>query len=405
MINIKFNKNKMNKIYSTMLAGITSLTLVSCSKEEDIKSLKVKDNKAYTIEHNTEVPFLYEVTKYDAIKSKNQPYEMPNITKSYDVKCTPSEFKKYLNEENVTWNDIRTTINNSKFNDYHKTLLTEGVNNLEKHNFNMDLSVLNYNLKNVEVFKKNNTETEVLGTFDTFNHIIEVNENLTGDKYDIVFLHEMLGHGMTDAYIDDKKVYCSIDNPCYVIDEYDNHVGFTIYGNTFTEAMAQIIAVTALDKQPKEEYMSAYDIAMFELILLCKDNNIELHDYANYGVNKITNAMNNNNHIITYNLIAQINANHELSILKENPEISSGDMMYEYLCETIDESYNNGKNLNEINNHMIDLFNSYREYIYPLYNSNNDEILAFNSDFINVNALYDSLGQYAIDNNKTKVLK
>ena len=137
MINIKFNKNKMNKIYSMLLAGITGLTLASCSKEENIKSLKAKDNKAYTIEHNTEVPFLYEVTKYDAIKSKNQPYEMPIITKSYDVKCTPSEFKKYLNEENVTWNDIKTTINNSKFNDYHKKLITEGVNNLEKHNFNM----------------------------------------------------------------------------------------------------------------------------------------------------------------------------------------------------------------------------------------------------------------------------
>lgn len=405
MIKIEFNKNKINKIKSMLLAGITGITLVSCHKEDDIKSLYVKDTKAYTIEQNTEVPFLYEVTKYDAEKSKGQPYELPTIAKSYNTKCIPIEFKNYLNEENVTWYDIKTTINNTNFNDYHKNLLIKGINNLEKHNFNMDLSVLNYNLKNTEIVTKNNDEKEVLGTFDAFNHKIEINENITGANYDIVFLHEMLGHGMTDAYIDDKQVYCSIDNPCYIIDENNNHVGFTMYGQTLTEAMAQIIAVTALDKQPKEEYRCGYDLAMFELILLCKDNNINLPDYANNGVNKLINEMNKNNHLTTYNVIAQINSNHEASILNETPEILSSEIMYTYLCETIDESYNNGKNLNEINNHVKDLLNSFQEYIGVLCNPNNEVIIVNNKDFINLNTLYDSLGQYAIENNNTKVLK
>jgi hypothetical protein len=53
------------------------------------------------------------------------------------------------------------------------------------------------------------------------------------EKYELVFLHEMLGHGMTDAYYDASQVYCSIDQPIFVIDSNNNYVGNSFFGEAF----------------------------------------------------------------------------------------------------------------------------------------------------------------------------
>ena len=139
-----------------------------------------------------------------------------------------------------------------------------------------------------------------MGTFDCFNHEIKLcndikdNDKYNNDKYNLVFLHEMLGHGMTDAYYDEMKVYCSIDQPVIIKDDNGNIAGNSLYGQAFTEAMAQIITVTALNKQLTKERISYYDLCMVQLLMLCEDNNCSIVDYANNGVNYLTDKMKEN---------------------------------------------------------------------------------------------------------------
>ena len=54
---------------------------------------------------------------------------------------------------------------------------------------------------------------------------------------------------------------------------------------------------------------------------------------------------------------------------------------------------------------MQELFNYYGEYVLTFKNANNDEIVAYNKDFINLTVLYDDLGKYAYQNNNTYKLK
>jgi len=404
MIN-NFRYYLRKRITPILLAGVTGFATFGCSKDEDSKIMDINENASYTLEQNSDVPFIYDVTSYNAEEAKNKVYEMGKIHKSYESKCTPIEFKEYISDKEVTWEDLKTTIKNTKFDEYHKNLLLIAISNLEKYNFNMDLSVINYNLKNIKIIYKEFEDDEISGEFDCFNHTMTMSKNIQGKKHDIVFLHEILGHGMTDAYIDDAKVYCSIDSPSFIIDNNQKYVGYSLFGEAFTEAMAQIIAITALDKELSEEYMSAYDLTMVELLMLCKDNNCQLHEYANYGVKHLINKMNKKGYEHSYDLIAQTTYNLESSIFNEEMKISSGELMYDYLCSSISNDSEKGYTLEEMNMHMQQVFNYFGEYVLTFKTTNGDEMVAYNKDFINLTALYDDIGSYAYSINPTYRMK
>jgi hypothetical protein len=380
-------------ITPVLLAGLTGATIVSCSKnnEEETKKFN-KNNDAYTLETYEYHPFQYKITKYDSDKCKNQLYEFKNI-KTYDVKCTPEEFKKYLNEENVTWDDVKQTINNSKFDEYHKELLLKGINNLQKNNFNIDLAPINYNLKNTNIkYKSKYEKDDVSGSFDCFNHEITILNNIEDkEKYEIVFLHEMLGHGMTDAYIEDSKIYCSIDQPVYIIDG-ENYMGSSIYGEAFEEATAQIIAITALDKQLSSKYMCAYDMNMIELLMFCEDNNCTIEEYANKGVDYLTKKMNMNNIYDPNGIISVITYNLSES---KNIEVPSQQVLYEYFKEVVDDSYEEGKTFKQINERVSNAFNAANEYVMTNKNANGESFTGLDNDILNLTTLYSDIGAYA----------
>lgn len=401
--NLKTNLKR--RIIPILMAGVTGIATFSCSKKEDIDNINTSGNSSYTLEQNNIIPFMYDVTSYNAEEAKNKVYEMRKIQKSYEEKCTPIEFKEYVSDKEVTWDDLKLTIENTTFDEYHKNLLLRAIDNLKKHNFNMDLSVINYNLKNINVIYKDLNDNKVSKEFNCFNHTLTIEKDIKDDKHDIVFLHEVLGHGMTDAYIEDKKVYCSIDKPTFIIGENNKYSGYTLFGEAFTEAMAQIIAITALDKQLSTEYRSAYDLTMVELLMLCKDNNCELYEYANYGVEYLIDKIDKNGFEHSYDLIAQITSNLESSDFNEEPINTSGTLMYAYLCNSLEKDIEKGYTIEEMNRHMQELFNYYGEYILTFKNANNDEIVAYNKDFINLTVLYDDLGKYAYQNNNTYKLK
>ena len=405
MININYISKRIVPI---LVAGTTIISVAGCSsKKENKVEITNTYNNAYSIEKYKDVPYLYSIKSYDTEKAKGTTYEMKKIHKSYDIKCTPIEFEKYTGESNITWEDVRNTINNSKFDEYHKGLLLKGINNLEDNNFNANLSALNYNIKNIEIEYVDSYQRDgILGEFNCFEHKITLAEKIEDSKkYEEVFLHEMLGHGTTDAYLDDSKVYCSIDTPTYVTNTSNKFVGYSLYGEAFTEAMAQIIAITALDNDLCEEYQSGYDLDMVELLMLCKDNKCSLSDYANYGVNKLIEKMKTNGIDNPYSTIAMISYNHESAVLDDQMEILSEQLMYEYFCERISDEQNKGKTIEEINKDMQNVFASYNNYVLTFKNNNHDDIVAYNADYINITRLYEDIGHFAYTNSNMNIIK
>ena len=399
MINIKYITKRA---IPTMVATVTALSAYSCStkKENSEKEIMNINNSTYTLEQYTDIPYLYNIQSYDSEKAKGTPYEMKKIHKSYDTKCVPATFKNYIDEKNVTWEDLKLTVNNSKFDEYHKQLLLRGINNLKKNNFNIDLSAINYNIKNINIeYVDEYHDKDVLGEFSCFEHKIRLSKNINNQKkYEIVFLHEMLGHGMTDAYIDDTKVYCSIDTPTYVIDENNKYIGYSLYGEAFTESTAQIIALKALDNDLCEEYMSGYDLVMAEQLMLCKDNNCELDEYANYGVDCLIKKMKQNKIDNPYEIIAMVSHNLETSKIKEKMEISSDEVMYNYFIERIQDELESGTSFQELNDKIRNVFGSLYDYIITIEDSlNGEEIVAQGCDYIYLTRLYNDLGSYAFE--------
>ena len=410
--NLKYTMKKI--ISPVLLAGLVGVGTFGCSNKNESKNTSITTEKttintdmtdAYTLEKIKDDGFLYTVKTYDAEKSKNQPYEMKNIKKSYNVKCTPAEFKNYVEEKDITWEDLKLTVEKSNFDEYHKSLLVRGINDLQKNNFNIDLSVINYNLKNIEVEYVDSYKENISGTFDCFEHKMTLLKNIPNKKrYEIVFLHEMLGHGMTDAYIEESKVYCSIDAPTYVIDENNNYVGYSLYGQAFTEATAQIIALTALDKDLCEEYISGYDLSMVELLMLCKDNNCGVDEYANYGVHRLIDKMKQNKVDNPYDILGIVSYNLETSEMGETPNILSNQVMYSYFYERIEDELQDGTSFAELNNDMKNVFNYPQDYVLLLGTQDNNQIVVCHDDYINLTQLYTDIGSYACDivNTKTK---
>ena len=404
MINIKYITKRA---IPTMLATVTALNTYSCSAKqknnENTEKTNIIKTDSCTLEQYNDFPNLYKIQSYDYEKAKGTPYEMKGMDKSFDVKCTPKEFEKYTKETNITWSDLKNTVNKSKFDDYHKNILLNGINNLEKNNFNINLSAINYNIKNIDIeFVDNYNDQDLLGEFSCFEHKIKLSKNIYDQKkYEVVFLHEMLGHGMTDAYIDETKIYCSIDTPTYVTNQNNEIIGYSLYGEAFTESTAQIIAITALDKQLVPEYACGYDLNMAELLMICKDNNCEISEYANNGVNYLTTKMKQNKIDNPYDLIAI--ATYNLESVEMNQEITkpSEQIMYDYFCERVSDKQKEGKTLEEINKDIKTAFNYFGEYILVLRNDNNDEIVAHNNDYINLTRLYNEIGNYALGNNQS----
>jgi len=401
VINIKYITKRA---IPTMVATVTALSAYSCStKKENSEKEKMNiNNSTYTLEQYTDIPYLYNIQSYDSEKAKGTPYEMKKVQKSYNTKCTPKEFEKYTNEKNITWSDLKNTVNNSKFDNNHKNILLKGIDNLEKNNFNMNLSAINYNIKNISIeYVDEYHDEDILGEFSCFEHKITLSKNINDQsKYELVFLHEMLGHGMTDAYIDDTKVYCSIDTPTYVTDPDNNFIGYSLYGEAFTESTAQIIAITALDKQLSPEYMSGYDLNMTELLMLCKDNNCEIAEYADNGINYLIKKMKQNKIDNPYDLIAMTTYNLETAEMNMEIKKLSEQIMYEYFCERVSDKKQEGKSLEEINKDIQEIFNYFGEYILVEI-IDNDNIVANNKDYINLTRLYEEIGNYALGNTKS----
>lgn len=98
--------------------------------------------------------YFYKITSQEAnLITKNIYHITPDYfeQRSYKNVCTPGDFSEYTGEKDLKWSNIIKTLDDSKIDKDVKQILKEGVQNLEKAGFNYNLSVLNYNLKNLDV--------------------------------------------------------------------------------------------------------------------------------------------------------------------------------------------------------------------------------------------------------------
>ena len=305
MINIEGIKRiiKKGKMVLIPFSIIGATILSGCStKQEDrvLKSAKqlnldisVVDNNLYDYEDNN----VYNVNRYSTYSALNNLYNISD-------KLTIEEFGEYIGETNITWEDIKNTIRESSFDDRVKKVLLKGADNLEVKLPDVNLSALNYNLKNIKVVNDDecnlfsNENFVINGMFEEFDKVVYLSDELyESDSFEAVLLHEVFGHGIQNAYCDEK--YCSTSKTIFLSEntnltyDYMSENMFDV-GHSLDEAVAEMISVLASGKklyERFEEVDTPYDVYIEQLQLYLKTTDTSLTDYINNGLYHLLNKM------------------------------------------------------------------------------------------------------------------
>lgn len=368
MINVEKIKEVFSKknivLKKTILPIIVSGTLLfsgcSIEKKDIFEQLEEDGITVETMDINPEYA-INRVIKFD----NKDVIENYDDAVSFEHLCTPSEFSEYTGEYNLTWNDIRNTLNEIEIDDSIKTILLDGINNLEKKNFNINLAVLNYNLKNLKVEYSDEENLsyciDILAEFKfkTQTVVIYDKEN---EKLDEILVHEILGHGMTIAYIPDKKVYCS--TYISVLNINDDIVEETYIGKSFDEAVVSLITCCATGKKMDSYFVYINFTYMF--LLLCNSNGVNIDDYANYGVEYLINKMKDNNLEYDVNIIELLDFKFNCLLVDNgDSEYTFEDLCDSYLCDIMNNEINTCGNCEVYRNKMHNFINCYKAYLKP----------------------------------------
>ena len=143
---MKVNRGIFKRRIAPFLISSTMLgNLVGCGKKTD--EVLIKEPL-----HLSDTKNIYEIVNNDAEYFES--LEVNDYTlilygeKDYSKHCMPNEFKNYVKEENITYDDIRNTLNsNVNITDDIKTILLNGIDNLEKNGVKLNLDLLKHNLK------------------------------------------------------------------------------------------------------------------------------------------------------------------------------------------------------------------------------------------------------------------
>ena len=276
---------------------------------------------------------------------------------SYKKICTPGEFSQTMGLGNITWDDIKNVIINSDLiNDNLETILLEGVTNLEKNGFDMDLSVLYYNLTNLKFidFCSDEEINGNLGLFDHYNHGVTINKTCELDK--LVIIHEILGHGMINAYCKENEILCGISQGYFVFDEESNLVGSGNLGHSAMEAIADIITHYATGENLSAENAN-YTADVYSLNTLCGLADISFVDFANNGINYLMKYMKENGiedpQYVLMVLDSKIRATFLDSV--DGFDFSLNDLLVECYRQKIDKMLADGASLDDTTKIVADI--------------------------------------------------
>lgn len=372
-INIKGIRRilKKGKIILIPILVTTSITLTGCSNSYN--SFSSSKENGLILEYSNEGlkkgdKYIYYVNGISDEFIKNSSYiDNDNEFTSYSKFCAPIEFGKYVGEENVTWNDIRNTLNSINIDLNIKKILLKGINNLEEKNFNMCLEVLNYNLKRLTIEFGDYGET-LLGRFDAYTGVAIFNNSLVGtDTFEKTIMHEILGHGMTMAYtLKDGGVLCLPSIHYFTVNKDKTKLeNFYSNGESLKEALAELIAVKASGKKtaPSESH---YVVYLQELELFLKSTGVEDYEFASNGIKYLIDKMKESGVEDAFDYIDDFDTRMNLFETNQNFYTLCGDIdtleVY-YLLSVTDKKIKNGASEEYIMDFVDDCINSSKSVI------------------------------------------
>ena len=289
----------------------------------------------------------------------------------YNKKCTPDTFGEYLDKKDITFDDLRevTNENNNIPADIKKTII-EGINNLEKNGFDMNHAVLYYNLKRMTFEHVNsNVLHNSAAQFEMLTSKVLINDDFTNYRTETL-LHEILGHGSTMAYIEEKGVICKIDESYILLDKEGRYIDNGTFGRATSEGIADIIASKAMGK-PATIYENSYSTFVYALSLFCSTLDISMEEFANKGIDILIERMKENKISEPYLLINSLdNIYHLVSTNTEENNYST-----ELYIMYIEQLINSGMDKNKI----LESTYSYKEYVVPELSADGVNILGFGS--------------------------
>ena len=319
---------------------------------------------------------LYEVTGVDTNLMNGKfewltPEYLGNM--SYEKTCSPIEFSNYTGEKNLTWEDIEKTIEEMKADEELKAILQDGVKNLKQREFNFDLAVLNYNLKNLQIKRVDPKELEEIcagATFQANGSIMTIPDdfefNCDDDSCRKLIQHEILGHGSTLAYIP-NQVYCTINNFYLNIDENGNLNSCGKLGTSASEAIADLIS--SYSSNIKNDFENSYTIEVYALSTLLKANNYSIDDFVNYGINGLIQKMKEQGINNPMQYIMKLDK--EKEFMFENVALGQDkayyDIFTDYYWESALSKAINGESIDEIKKWAEESLEAYNITLEPFY--------------------------------------
>lgn len=283
------------KLLPLSIATMLAFGVSGCNTSRNI--VKEYNDNGIVLEMTNEDYGIYEITSIDLSKiQENNPL---NITAndfakySYSQRCTPAEFSKFTGETNVTWERIYELIENTNIEPKVKEIIYQGTKNIEKSGLKVDLSVYSYNLQRMTFRYVDESELPfgAAGTFNRQTGEVLVTKNDMDDlKLEHIIKHEVLGHGMTTAYIPENGgIDCCINFEYLKITD-GQFKGRGCYGNFLSEAVADMIAVIASGRKIQDEN-GGYASEAFSTNFIANLLGVDLSDLANYGIKGLEHDM------------------------------------------------------------------------------------------------------------------
>ena len=297
IINSKLLLKFKNELVPLSLAATLLASLSGCASDTELTTKGLSKIGIETTMENEEYG-LYKITEKDL--GENTIYNNFDFSSigdyPYSVLCTPGEFDKYVGKSNVTFNDLREAVKSNKnIPDDVAGIIIEGIDNLEAADFKINYSTLEYNLQKLNVKcvgVEDMLNANATGEFDRYTCTMLINSQTKDTPvYKHTIIHEILGHGSTIAYDSEKKVLCDVLSSYIKIDEKGNIADiYLYYGKFASEGIADTISSIAENK--KFDYnISGYSTQIYDLTTLCSSVGISIEDFANYGIDYLTDKM------------------------------------------------------------------------------------------------------------------
>ena len=281
--------------------------------------------------------------------------------------CNSTLFASYLEIDRPTYEDLKELIyKKDNISEKYKEWLTEGLDNIEKELGEINLSVLYYNLSRLNIINKNYDEIHKdtgmnvsIGYFDIETGDVVVNEEMINRK---TFCHEVLGHGMTEAYAK-GKAYTSIRMP--VITESEGYKLIYDFGISIEEAKADMIAQIACGlKIGKID--TSYN-QFIEFLRICMETTgVSLNDLIQKGVPYLIEKMKENGiddpitHIENMDalMISFVNESGVFDIQIPGEEFNYREAILWYMCDYADDKIAEGENQEKVGQEVFDIVNN-----------------------------------------------